>query len=170
MRIKVLNQTINLAFILTQYLIIFLLSILSQLLLLIERIDLKKIGFYCWKIFIFDYFRVYEVSFKKIFVYRKTPVKSTRIKSQLLLSPRKMQSQSWAQCNSMRLKSHTFIVPGTCFWWEHYIYYNPLKVPQLVVGIFETFDFEIFREYYRTGSRVISRPEKSRKFFNAFFD
>jgi hypothetical protein len=35
----------------------------------------------------------------------------------------------------------------------------------LVVGIFET-----FREYYRSGSRVISRPEKSRKFLNAFFD
>jgi len=26
----------------------------------------KKIGFYCWKIFIFDYFRVLEVSFKKL--------------------------------------------------------------------------------------------------------
>ncbi len=68
MRIKVWILTINLVFILTQFLIIFLLSILSQLLSLIERIAKKKIGFYCWKIFIFDYFRVYEVSFTKIFI------------------------------------------------------------------------------------------------------
>ncbi len=39
--------------------------ILSQLLSLIERFGNKKIGFYCWKLFIFNYFRVYEVSFKE---------------------------------------------------------------------------------------------------------
>jgi hypothetical protein len=33
-----------------------------------------------------------------------------------------------------------------------------------MVGIFENFDFETFRKYYR------SRPEKSRKLFYAFFD
>jgi hypothetical protein len=30
--------------------------------------------------------------------------------------------------------------------------------------------FDTYREYYRSGSRAISRPEKSRKVFNAFFD
>ena len=43
----------------------FILNIFWQLLILIERIAKKKIGFYCWKIFIFDYFHVYEVSFQK---------------------------------------------------------------------------------------------------------
>jgi hypothetical protein len=35
----------------------------------------------------------------------------------------------------------------------------------VVVDIFEAFDFETFREYYLSESRVIQRPEESRKFF-----
>jgi hypothetical protein len=27
----------------------------------IERVGLKRVGFWCWKLFIFDYFRCYEV-------------------------------------------------------------------------------------------------------------
>jgi hypothetical protein len=65
MKIKACILTINLVFILMHFLIIFVLSIFWQLLSLIERIAKKKIGFYCWEIFIFDYFRVYEVSFQK---------------------------------------------------------------------------------------------------------
>jgi hypothetical protein len=65
MKIKACILIINLVFILMHSLIIFILSIFWQLLSFIERIAKKKIGFYCWKIFIFDYFRVYEVSFEK---------------------------------------------------------------------------------------------------------
>jgi hypothetical protein len=71
MKIKVFIVTFNLFIILINFLIIFLLSIFWQLLSLIERIAKNEIGFYCWKIFIFDYFRVYEVSFQKIFCYLK---------------------------------------------------------------------------------------------------
>jgi hypothetical protein len=65
MKIKACILIINLVFILMHFLIIFVLSIFWQLLSFIERIAKKKIGFYYWKIFIFDYFRVYEVSFEK---------------------------------------------------------------------------------------------------------
>ncbi len=45
----------------------------------------------------------------------------------------------------------------------------------IIINVYETIRFILnsgryFREYYRSGSRVISRPEKSRKFFNAFFN
>jgi hypothetical protein len=62
MRIKVWIQTINLFLILIKFYLIF----SSQLLSLIERISKKNIGFYCWKIFIFNYFRVYEVSLNSL--------------------------------------------------------------------------------------------------------
>jgi len=31
---------------------------------LIERIGQKRVGFYCWKLFIVSYFRGFEVSFQ----------------------------------------------------------------------------------------------------------
>ncbi len=65
-KIKVWILIINVFLILTQFLTIFLLSIFSQLFLFIERIGWKKIGFYCWQVFIFHYFPLYKVSFQKI--------------------------------------------------------------------------------------------------------
>jgi hypothetical protein len=41
---------------------------------LIERIGEKRIEFYCWKLFIIDYFHAYEVSaeYKKLKIKLKT--------------------------------------------------------------------------------------------------
>ena len=35
----------------------------------IERVGQKRVGFWCWKLFIINYFRSYEVNYNFLFIY-----------------------------------------------------------------------------------------------------